>query len=134
MIPVVKYIYDRDMEIRNFKPEKYLQLLSNTEGVKLEIRDKFKLEDLESIEEKKKLLNSSEAVVMDIKKENIKKHPKKLFSLSKLQSELSKSHKINFQASLKVIQSLYERGYITYPRTNTEYLAENEVKTILILI
>ncbi|MGL4393313.1 MAG: DNA topoisomerase, partial [Fusobacteriaceae bacterium] len=28
--------------------------------------------------------------------------------------------------SLDVIQNLYEKGYITYPRTNTEYLAENE--------
>ena len=27
---------------------------------------------------------------------------------------------------MEVIQGLYEKGLITYPRTNTEYLAENE--------
>ncbi|WP_231099350.1 DNA topoisomerase, partial [Streptobacillus moniliformis] len=50
------------------------------------------------------------------------------------QSELSKKHKMNFASSLKIIQELYEKGYLTYPRTNTEYLSENEkdkVKDIL---
>ena len=28
--------------------------------------------------------------------------------------------------SLKIIQGLYEKGYVTYPRTNTEYLADAE--------
>lgn len=32
--------------------------------------------------------------------------------------------------SMKVIQKLYENGYITYPRTNTEYLATAEQKKI----
>ena len=43
---------------------------------------------------------------------------------------MSKSHKINFQNSIKVIQSLYEKGYITYPRTNTEYLSINEIPKV----
>ena len=130
MIPIVKFIYDRDLEIKNFKPEKYLQLVSETEGIKLEIKEKFKLKDRPKVEEKRNLLNKSEALVSDLKKEKVKKYPKKLFSLSKLQSELSKSHKINFQNSIKVIQSLYEKGYITYPRTNTEYLSINEIPKV----
>ncbi len=130
MIPVVKFIYDRDLEIKNFKPEKYLQLISETEGIKLEVKEKFKLKDAAKAEEIRNSLNSSKALVSDLKKEKVKKYPKKLFSLSKLQSELSKSHKINFQNSMKVIQSLYEKGYITYPRTNTEYLSVNEIPKI----
>jgi len=130
MIPVVKFIYDRDLEIKNFKPEKYLQLVSETEGIKLEVKEKFKLKDAAKAEEKGHLLNNSQALVSDLKKEKVKKYPKKLFSLSQLQSELSKSHKINFQASMKSIQSLYEKGYITYPRTNTEYLSINEIPKI----
>ncbi|MCX0402265.1 DNA topoisomerase, partial [Clostridium perfringens] len=63
-----------------------------------------------------------------------KKQPSKLFSLSKLQSLLSKKYKMTFKESLDLIQKLYEQGFITYPRTNTEYLAEAEqgkVKSII---
>ena len=126
IIPIVKYIYDRDLEIRNFKPEKYYQLSSNT-AVKLELKKKFKINEMKSLEAKKEELNRERSVVAEVKKDSVKKKPKKLFSLSKLQSELSKTNKINFQTSLKAIQSLYEKGYITYPRTNTEFLSENEV-------
>ena len=41
---------------------------------------------------------------------------------------------MSFTKSEKIIQKLYLNGYITYPRTNTQYLAENEkekVKKIL---
>jgi DNA topoisomerase-3 len=73
MIPIVKFIYDRDLEIKNFKPEKYLQLVSETEGIKLEIKEKFKLKDRPKVEEKRNLLNKSEALVSDLKKEKVKK-------------------------------------------------------------
>jgi len=126
IIPIVKFINDRDIEIREFKSEKYYQLNSDT-TVKLELKRKFKAEEIKKLEAKREYLNSNQAVVKEIKKDSVKKKPKKLFSLSKLQSELSKVNKINFQTSLKGIQSLYEKGYITYPRTNTEFLSENEV-------
>lgn len=126
IIPIVKYICDRDIEIRDFKSEKYYQLTSNTR-VKLELKKKFKVKEMKGLEAKKEELNREKAVVAEVKKDSIKKKPKRLFSLSKLQSELSKTNKINFQDSLKAIQSLYEKGYITYPRTNTEFLSENEV-------
>ena len=38
------------------------------------------------------------------------------------------------EQSLKIVQKLYEEGYVTYPRTNSEYLAEAEkdrIKQIL---
>ncbi|WP_037029964.1 DNA topoisomerase [Psychrilyobacter atlanticus] len=129
MTPIIKYIHERDLKIKKFKSEKYIQLVSE-EDIKLNLKQKFSPEEKNYIEEVKDKLNKSEAIVVKVKKENIKRVPKKLFSLSKLQSELSKSHKISFENSLKTIQSLYEKQLITYPRTNTEYLAENEIEKI----
>jgi len=134
LIPVVKYIYDRDMKIKNFVKQKYYNLESNTNNIKLSLNTKYKENELENALEKGKELNNFKAVVKTIENRQIKKNPPKLFSLSKLQSKLSKEFKMNFDKSLKIIQNLYERGYLTYPRTNTEYLAVNEknrVKDIL---
>ena len=126
LIPIVKYIYDRDMKIKNFVPEKYYMLESETNGVKLVMQKKYNQDELLQAKEKIERLNQFKAKVIEIENKQIKKTPPKLFSLSKLQGKLSKEFKMNFDKSLKIIQELYEKGYLTYPRTNTEYLAVNE--------
>ena len=126
LIPIVKYIYDRDMKIKNFVPEKYYMLESETNGVKLVMQKKYNQDELLQAKEKIERLDQFKAKVIEIENKQIKKTPPKLFSLSKLQGKLSKEFKMNFDKSLKIIQELYEKGYLTYPRTNTEYLAVNE--------
>lgn len=138
IIPIVKAIYDRDMEIRNFKPSTYFGLISQekTNGEIIELNSKEKFEK----NEKNKCLdlcnkyNSSDAVVIDKKVKKDKLNPGKLYSLSKLQNVLGKKYKMSMDKSLQIVQGLYEKGYLTYPRTNSEYLATAEkgkVKTIL---
>ena len=139
LIPIVKYIYDRDIEIQNFKPEKYYNIESKTtvkgDEVLLQIKEpKYSTEEKEIAQKKADEFNTYKAKVIDISEKEIKKQAPKLFSLSKLQSKLSKDHKIQFADSMKIIQKLYEDGYITYPRTNTEYLAENEKEKVEKLI
>ena len=130
LYPIVKKIFDRDLEIRNFKKTTYLQVesINNLENCsfKLLTKKKFSEEQENLAIEFSNNLNSQKAKVINIEKKEIKKQAGKLFSLSKLQSQLSKKEKINFSTSEKIIQKLYELGYITYPRTNTEYLANNE--------
>ncbi len=130
LIPVIKFIYDRDMSIANFQKKEYIQLESQCEKddveFKLTLPAKFDIKDVEKIEKKKSELNQAEGVVIAKENKEIKKQSPKLFSLSTLQSQLSKKEKISFKNSLEIIQKLYENGYITYPRTNTEYLAVNE--------
>ena len=139
LIPIVKYIYDRDMEIQNFKPKKYYNIESKTtvkgDEVLLQIKEpKYSTQEKENAQKKANELNTYKAKVIDISKKEIKKQSPKLFSLSKLQTKLSKDYKIQFADSMKTIQKLYEDGYITYPRTNTEYLAENEKEKVEKLI
>lgn len=139
LIPIVNHIYDRDIAIKNFKPEKYYILESKTKIDNKEIilslkNVKYTEYEKSEAEQKAKELNKYKARVTDVKNKEIKKQPPKLFSLSKLQSKLSKDNKISFAKSMEIIQSLYEKGYITYPRTNTEYLAKNEKSKIENLI
>ena len=128
--PIVRAIYDRDMEIRNFKPEKYFVIQSGekTNGEKVELisKQKFTKDELSKAEDASKLYNDTGAVVTAVtsKKENI--FPGKLYSLSTLQNVLGEKYKMSMTDSLKIIQKLYEEGYLTYPRTNSEYLATAE--------
>ena len=128
--PIVRAIYDRDMEIRNFTPEKYYVISSaeETRGEKIDLTSKLKFtkDELLKAEDKAKLYNEAGAVVTDVtsKKENI--YPGKLFSLSTLQNVLGEKYKMSMTDSLRIIQKLYEEGYLTYPRTNSEYLATAE--------
>ncbi|HFD2037800.1 TPA: DNA topoisomerase [Clostridium perfringens] len=139
LVPIVKVVYDRDMSIKNFIPETYYQVESaektNGEVIKLSIKElNFSKNELDKARSFADELNAYEGKVLDKETKRVKKQPSKLFSLSKLQSLLSKKYKMTFKESLDLIQKLYEQGFITYPRTNTEYLAEAEkgkVKSII---
>ena len=128
--PIVRAIYDRDMEIRNFVPEKYYVISSSeeTKGEKIELtsKQKFTKDQVSKAEEAAKLYNDTGAVVTDVTSKKDKILPGKLFSLSTLQNVLGEKYKMNMTESLAIIQKLYEEGYLTYPRTNSEYLATAE--------
>ncbi len=138
IVPIVKAIYDRDMSIRNFVPEKYYALVSseqtNGEAVELTSKKKFKANEIDKAKELCRLYNEAGAVVTAKKKKKEMLRPGKLYSLTKLQNVLGKKYKMSMDKSLKIVQDLYERGFVTYPRTNSEYLATAEkgkIKKIL---
>ena len=138
IVPIVKAIYDRDKAIEQFTPEIYYAVASNAEtkgeAIELTSKEKFDKNSLQKAQDYADRLNAAEAVVVDKKKKKTTLQPGKLYSLSKLQNVLGKKFKMPMEESLKLTQELYEAGYITYPRTNSEYLAEQEkgkIKKIL---
>lgn len=124
IIPIVKYIYDRDMAIKNFIPVPYFIVKSTKNNVNLITKEKWKTKE-ESIKQAEELNRIGKAIVSDIKEKEFKPQPKKLFSLNTLQQILSKQ---GFKADrvLELAQSLYDKGLTTYPRTSSEYLKESE--------
>ncbi|MDE6292347.1 MAG: DNA topoisomerase III, partial [Bacilli bacterium] len=138
IIPIVKAIYDRDMAIKNFKPETYYGLISseltNGEVVELNSKEKFDKKDEKQALELCDKYNAEKAIVVDKKVKKDKMNPPKLYSLTKLQNYLGKKYKMAMDKSLNIVQKLYESGYLTYPRTNSEYLAvaeKDKIKAIL---
>ncbi len=138
IVPIVRAIYERDMEIRNFKPEIYYSLQSssktNGEAVELTSKQKFAKDEKNKAEELGNLYNETGAVVTSVESKSDTVFPGKLYSLSTLQSLLGKKYKMSMAESLSIVQKLYEEGYLTYPRTNSEYLAtaeKDKIKQIL---
>lgn len=132
--PVIKAIYDRDMEIESFKPIKYLGILSkektNGQDVELLSKKTYSPDGKNSALALCKNYNEAGAIVSDINKEKKVVGAGKLYSLSKLQGALGKAYKMSLKESLEIVQKLYESGYVTYPRTNTEYLATAEKEKV----
>lgn len=128
---MVYEIYLRELKIEQFCPEKYYLLVSNEktngEEIKLRFTDKYSIDDYINATEKCAQLNQAKAFVQSITTERKIINPGRLYSLTSLQSKLSSKFKISLDDSMKAIQSVYEQGYITYPRTNTEYLPEGEI-------
>ncbi len=138
IVPIVKAIYDRDMAIRNFVPGTYYSIcskaLSNGEEIELQSKEQFDKTELKKAQELCDKYNNSIARVVSKKKKTDTLKPGKLYSLTKLQNVLGKKYKMSMEKSLQIVQDLYEKGFVTYPRTNSEYLASAEkgkVKTIL---
>jgi len=134
IVPIVKAIYDRDMAIRNFTPEKYYSIQShektNGEEVELVSKEKFSKEKYLEADSLCKKYNDAGAYVVSVKKKLETVSPGKLYSLTKLQNFLGKKYKMPMETSLAILQKLYEEGYVTYPRTNSEYLATAEKSRI----
>ena len=138
IVPIVKAIYDRDMAIRNFVPGVYYAIVSsaqtNGEVIELQSKEQFDKNEINKAQALCDKYNASEAVVVSKKTKKDTLKPGKLFSLTKLQNVLGKKYKMSMEKSLQIVQDLYERGLVTYPRTNSEYLATAEkgkIKTII---
>ncbi|MDY3846465.1 MAG: DNA topoisomerase [Eubacteriales bacterium] len=138
IVPIVRAVYDRDMQIKNFVPDKYFAIISraNTNGETVELTSKLKFSSGES-DKAKVLCDEYNSLTANVTSKKVKKDtisPGKLYSLSKLQNVLGKKYKMPMDESLSIVQKLYEDGYITYPRTNSEYLAVAEKDKIAQII
>lgn len=135
LLPTLKIIYDRDQEIANFVPEAYFKLIAlfqtkvgeEYEGVYVENNEeKFKnKEDLEAVQQG---LRDRAATIVDKKVERKREYPPYLFNLSNLQGYMTNKYKgWTSDKVLKVAQTLYEKKYITYPRTASVVLEDSLV-------
>ncbi|WP_317310805.1 DNA topoisomerase [Clostridium thermobutyricum] len=135
LLPTLKIIYDRDKEIENFKATTYYKLVAKFktnenkefEGLYYENNsEKFEnRNDLAAIG--KKLEGKSGTIVLK-ETEKKKDYPPFLFNLSNLQGHITSKYKgWTSDKVLKVAQSLYEKKFITYPRTGSIALEESLV-------
>ena len=74
--------------------------------------------------------NGREAIVLSCDKKKEVKNPPLLFNLAEVQNECSKRFKISPDETLKIIQELYEKKLVTYPRTDARVLSGAVAKEI----
>ena len=136
ILPTVKLVYDRDMEIKNFVPKTYFEIEGNFKCANGTYKGKLikgKETKFDTEEEAMAVIDSitsKNGVISSKKVTKSKEYAPKLFSLTSLQGYItSKYSHFTSEKVLNVCQSLYEGkgkgGYITYPRTDSVYLEES---------
>ncbi len=120
--PTLKIIVDRDNEIANFKPEQYFLTHIITENGIEAVSNAL----AEDISENLSLdcLNAP-ALISDVEIKENKKNPPKLYDLTALQKDANKILGYTADQTLTYLQELYEKKFVTYPRTDSKYLTED---------
>ncbi|MCM0599438.1 type IA DNA topoisomerase [Periweissella fabalis] len=133
--PTLEIVHERQDEIENFIPERYLQLEALI-TTKTKIEFSAKLEPNQKFFGDKKLVEFMESNHLNLGKQygeviDAITIPKtiaspRLFSLSDLQSQVNKLYKVSASATLRAVQNLYEAKLVTYPRTDCNYITKQE--------
>lgn len=127
--PTLELICRRYLENKNFEVEKYwqIELLHTKDFVEFTSVSQIKVNGQKQAEDILKAIerNTNTASITKIEKKKITEQAPLLFDLTCLQKEANK--KLNFSAeeTLNIAQSLYEKKFITYPRTGSKYIPED---------
>ncbi len=126
--PTLALICKRFLENKNFTVQTYwqIQLEHCKEFLDFKSLSKNKWNDKKQADETlKSILRNETAVVTDIENKIVTEQPPLLFDLTGLQKEANKRLGLSAEDTLSVTQNLYEKKFITYPRTGSKYIPED---------
>ena len=76
------------------------------------------------------LCDGSEAIITELKREQKKVFPPKLYDLTSLQREANRYFGFTAKKTLDLLQELYEEKLVTYPRTDSRFVTEDMIGTV----
>lgn len=132
----VRLVVEREREIKNFVPQEYWTILAQLKklpedgplvtefGATLIKKDgktipKLGIKTKKEADKILKDLKGAEYKVINIEKKEIKRNPLPPFTTSTLQQEAWQRFRFPAKFTMRVAQNLYEKGYITYHRTDS---------------
>ena len=148
MTCVLGMIVSREREIRGFVKTPYYKIVGEFGDENSSFKAEWKVCENSVMFESPKLYNESgfkkesdakdfilafegkKAIVTEVKKTKSKENAPLLFNLAEIQNECTKRFKIKPDETLEVIQNLYEKKLVTYPRTDARVLSTAIAKVI----
>lgn len=148
MTCVLGMVVSREREIRNFVKTKYYKITGNFGDETNNFDADWKVTEKSNVYESPKLYNETgfkkendakefisnlagkKAKIVELKKTKQKENPPLLFNLAEIQNECTKRFKIKPNETLDIIQNLYEKKLVTYPRTDARVLSTAVAKEI----
>ena len=148
MTCVLGMVVSREREIRNFVKTKYYKIVGEFGEESSSFKADWKATEKSTVWESPKLynetgfkkekdakdfiisLNGKKAIITELKKSKQKENAPLLFNLAEIQNECTKRFKIRPDETLEIIQNLYEKKLVTYPRTDARVLSTAVSKEI----
>lgn len=148
MTCVLGMIVSREREIRNFVKTKYYKIVGEFGEENASFKAEWKVQEKSKYFESPKLYNDAgfkkledakqfilslagkQGIVTEVKKSKQKENAPLLFNLAEIQNECTKRFKIKPDETLDIIQNLYEKKLVTYPRTDARVLSTAVAKVI----
>ncbi|MBQ7585587.1 MAG: DNA topoisomerase 3 [Desulfovibrionaceae bacterium] len=137
--PTLRLIVDREREIANFRPVDYAQLQAdicheqgNFKAIfkpdedQLGLDPEGRLIDFHIAEEIRQDSCFRKGEITQLECKNVKVPPKLPYALAQLQEDCGAKYNLGAQRVLDIAQKLYENKLTTYPRTDCEYLPEEQ--------
>ena len=124
--PTLAMLVDREGKISTFHKEKYFNVHISKDNLTAD------LEKVKTEEEAKAVAaacDKKQAVVSSLKKETKTVNPPRLYDLTTLQREANRYYGFTAQQTLDLVQSLYEKKLLTYPRTDSQFITEDMEST-----
>jgi len=124
--PTLAMLVEREGKISTFHKEKYFNVHIGKDNLTADL-EKVKTEG-----EAKAIAaacDKKQAVVSYLKKETKTVNPPKLYDLTTLQREANRYYGFTAQQTLDLVQSLYEKKLLTYPRTDSQFITEDMEST-----
>ena len=148
MTCVLGMVVSREREIRNFVKVPYYKIVGEFGPKDSSFTAEWKVTENSSQKDSVKLYNETgfkkekdakdfiieisnkKATVKEVKKSKQKENAPLLFNLAEIQNECTKRFKIKPDETLEIIQNLYEKKLVTYPRTDARVLSTAVAKVI----
>lgn len=148
MTCVLGMVVSREREIRNFVKTKYYKIVGEFGEKNSSFKADWKVTEKSEFWESPKLYNETgfkreddakkfimslagkKAKITELKKSKQKENAPLLFNLAEIQNECTKRFKIKPDETLEIIQNLYEKKLVTYPRTDARVLSTAVSKEI----
>ena len=148
MTCVLGMVVSREREIKNFVKTKYYKIVGEFAKNEDSFKAEWKVNEKSKVFESNLLYNETgfkkeemakkfiaslsgkEAKVTQVKKSKQKENAPLLFNLAEIQNECTKRFKIKPDETLEIIQNLYEKKLVTYPRTDARVLSTAVAKEI----
>lgn len=126
--PTLALICNRYLDNKNFEVKNYwqIQLRHQKEFIPFKSLSKDKWENKKTTEDiLRSIKRSGKATVTSVETKNVTEQPPLLFDLTGLQKEANKKLNLSAEEILNIAQSLYEKKFITYPRTGSKYIPKD---------